>query len=70
MTIPRGIVGEHPGLGDWCILHAWRGSIAHGMFDGPHPDSIVYSAGLRMPTTAARFPRALTAMPLMICAVR
>jgi predicted nucleotidyltransferase len=40
MAIPRGIVAEHPALGDWCIISAWRGSIAHGMYDGPHKDSI------------------------------
>jgi uncharacterized protein len=25
---------------DQIILHAWRGSVAHGMCDDPHPDSI------------------------------
>jgi hypothetical protein len=25
MAIPRGIVAEYPALGEWCILHAWRG---------------------------------------------
>lgn len=26
---------KHPALSEWCILHAWRGSIAHGMYEPP-----------------------------------
>lgn len=40
MAVPEDITAQYPGLNEWCILHAWRGSIAHGMYDGPHPDSI------------------------------
>lgn len=34
------LVADTPALRDWASIHAWRGSVAHGMFDGPHPDSI------------------------------
>lgn len=40
MSVPRDIERANPGLQEWCVIHAWRGSIAHGMYDGPHPDSI------------------------------
>jgi predicted nucleotidyltransferase len=41
VTIPRNILREHPGIGEWCILHGWRGSIAHGMYvPSNDPDSI------------------------------
>ncbi|KKN47176.1 hypothetical protein LCGC14_0665720, partial [marine sediment metagenome] len=32
MSFPKDLIREHPGLGDWNILHAYRGSIAHGMY--------------------------------------
>lgn len=39
--IPREIVNKHSALGEFCILHAWRGSVAHGMYEPPtNPDSI------------------------------
>jgi predicted nucleotidyltransferase len=41
MSIPRPILAREPGLGDWCILHGYRGSIAHGMYEPNHePGSI------------------------------
>jgi hypothetical protein len=36
---PASLVAAEPGIGAWSILHAYRGSIAHGMHD-PHPGSI------------------------------
>ena len=32
MGVPRDLIREEPGIGEWAILHAWRGSIAHGMY--------------------------------------
>lgn len=32
MKIPRKLVDENPGLGEWSILVGYRGSIAHGMY--------------------------------------
>ncbi len=41
MSVPRPIIEREPGLGDWCILHAYRGSIAHGMYEpNSEPGSI------------------------------
>lgn len=41
MSIPKDIVSTHPGLGDWAILTAYRGSIAHGMYiPNSDPNSI------------------------------
>lgn len=36
MTVPKDVLKQTEGLGDWCILHVYRGSIAHGMYE---PDS-------------------------------
>jgi uncharacterized protein len=35
MRIPRAITDTEAGLGPYCILHAYRGSIAHGMYEPP-----------------------------------
>lgn len=32
MGLPRDLVRDTPALGEWCILMAYRGSIAHGMY--------------------------------------
>lgn len=32
MSVPKDIIRNNKGLDDWCILHAYRGSIAHGMY--------------------------------------
>lgn len=41
MTVPRAVIAETEGLADWCILHGYRGSIAHGMYEPNHePGSI------------------------------
>jgi predicted nucleotidyltransferase len=32
MSIPKNILAENPGLGEWSILTGFRGSIAHGMY--------------------------------------
>jgi predicted nucleotidyltransferase len=41
MAIPKYIVEQNPGIGEWCVLHGWRGSVAHGMYEPPeNPDSI------------------------------
>lgn len=41
MIIPRDLIRENPGIGEWAILHAYRGSIAHGMYvPQSDPDSI------------------------------
>ena len=41
MSIPRDLVRDQPGIGDWCILHGYRGSIAHGMYEpNSEPNSI------------------------------
>jgi len=35
MSIPKNLKHEYPGLGEWCILSAYRGSIAHGTYIPP-----------------------------------
>src|SRR5690349_11165644 len=35
MTVPQTVLDSDPGLNEWCILHAYRGSIAHGMWESP-----------------------------------
>lgn len=41
MSVPRDILRENPGVGEWAVLHAYRGSIAHGMYvPQDDPDSI------------------------------
>ena len=32
MSIPKDLIRENKGLGDWAILSGYRGSIAHGMY--------------------------------------
>lgn len=32
MPMPRDIIDQYEALSDWTILHAYRGSIAHGMY--------------------------------------
>jgi uncharacterized protein len=36
VTLPREITDGEPGLGSWAILHGYRGSIAHGMYEPPN----------------------------------
>lgn len=39
--IPRDLLAESPGAGAWAFLHAYRGSIAHGMYEpSSDPNSI------------------------------
>jgi predicted nucleotidyltransferase len=33
MSIPGDVLARDKGLTDWCILHGYRGSIAHGMYE-------------------------------------
>ncbi len=33
MGVPADLTRDNPGIGEWCILHGYRGSIAHGMFE-------------------------------------
>lgn len=41
MPVPQDVLNRDRGLGPWCILHGWRGSIAHGMFEpSSQPNSI------------------------------
>lgn len=41
MSIPRDLIRDEPGLGRDCILHGWRGSIAHGTYEpSSDPNSI------------------------------
>lgn len=41
MSIPRDLIRDNPGIGEWAILHGYRGSIAHGMYEpSTEPDSI------------------------------
>lgn len=41
MSVPSDLTAAHPGIGSWAILHAYRGSIAHGMYvPQSNPDSI------------------------------
>ena len=35
MNMLREITDEEPGLGSWAILHGYRGSVAHGMYEPP-----------------------------------
>jgi predicted nucleotidyltransferase len=35
MTMLDEIAEEEPGLGSWAILHGYRGSVAHGMYEPP-----------------------------------
>jgi len=32
MSVPKDLIRENKGLGEWNIIHAYRGSIAHGMY--------------------------------------
>jgi len=32
MSVPKDLVRENPGIGEWNVIHAYRGSIAHGMY--------------------------------------
>jgi predicted nucleotidyltransferase len=32
MSVPKNLVRENKGIGEWNIIHAYRGSIAHGMY--------------------------------------
>lgn len=41
MTVPADLIAANPGLGDWCFLHGYRGSIAHGTYEpNTEPGSI------------------------------
>jgi predicted nucleotidyltransferase len=41
MSVPIDILRDNPGVGWWAILHGYRGSIAHGMYEpSTEPDSI------------------------------
>lgn len=41
MTVPRAVLHRDLGLTDWCILHGYRGSIAHGTYEpSTEPNSI------------------------------
>lgn len=41
MSVPQSLIEREPGIGDWCILHGYRGSIAHGMYEpNSEPGSI------------------------------
>jgi predicted nucleotidyltransferase len=33
VSIPGAVLELDQGMGEWCILHGYRGSIAHGMFE-------------------------------------
>ena len=35
MSVPRLLLEREPGLSEWCILHGYRGSTAHGMYEPP-----------------------------------
>jgi predicted nucleotidyltransferase len=35
MSMLHEITDEEPGLGSWAILHGYRGSVAHGMYEPP-----------------------------------
>jgi RNA repair pathway DNA polymerase beta family len=35
MSLPHEITDGEPGLGPWAILHGYRGSVAHGMYEPP-----------------------------------
>ena len=32
MGVPRDLIRDNPGIGEWCILHCYRGSISHSMY--------------------------------------
>lgn len=41
MSLPSNLIRDYEGLNQWCILHAYRGSIAHGMYEpSTEPNSI------------------------------
>jgi uncharacterized protein len=41
MKVPSDILRDNPGAGEWAILHGYRGSIAHGMYEpSTEPNSI------------------------------
>lgn len=41
MSIPKDILNTNPSLGEWAVLTAYRGSIAHGMYvPSSNPNSI------------------------------
>lgn len=41
MSVPRDLLRDNPGAGEWAILHGYRGSIAHGMYEpSSRPGSI------------------------------
>lgn len=41
MSVPKDLIAENKGLGEWSILHCYRGSIAHNMYiPNSDPDSI------------------------------
>jgi predicted nucleotidyltransferase len=41
VAIPKDLIKDNPGLGDWSILTAYRGSIAHGTYTpSKNPNSI------------------------------
>jgi predicted nucleotidyltransferase len=41
VSVPQSLIEREPGLGGWCILHGYRGSIAHGMYEpNSEPGSI------------------------------
>jgi predicted nucleotidyltransferase len=41
MSFPKRLMEEHPSLGDWCVIHGFRGSIAHGTYEpNTEPNSI------------------------------
>jgi hypothetical protein len=35
VSLPHEITDGEPGLGPWAILHGYRGSVAHGMYEPP-----------------------------------
>lgn len=41
MSVPPSVLARDAGLLDWCVLHGYRGSIAHGMYEpNSDPNSI------------------------------
>jgi predicted nucleotidyltransferase len=32
MSVPKDMIRENLGIGEWNIIHGYRGSIAHGMY--------------------------------------
>lgn len=53
MTVPKDLLREYKGIGEWNILHAYRGSIAHGMYV-PNSDPLSFddkdTIGICVPT--------------------